>query len=288
MANVLRTLFGGSKNQATQQTQSTSLPTDMTPDAYKNLQDPLSQALSSLLTTGGPEYTGPLAAPLGANEQANLNDLMSMTGPNTARSQLLDKTLQGDFLPGQAGANPFLDAAIKAAQRPTLQGLTETLTRDLPGRFTANGQFVQPNTGGEGGSSAFDRAAAVATRGAADAIGDIATKISYQGYNDERQRQQDAVPLSRAEVDSTVTNLQAQALPRLIQQLGIDNGLQLFQQRTQALLQILQTIGGVAAPVIANTGQSTGGAYSTGTSDKGVIPGLFPATGFGGGAAPNK
>lgn len=281
MAETLRTLFGGSKTQTVQTSAST--PLDMTPDTYKDLRDPLSKSLMALLQTGGPEYTGPVAAPLGANEQSKLNELMPMTGPNTGRSQLLDKTIAGNFLPGQEGSNPFLDAAIKAAQRPTLQGLTETLTRDLPGRFTANGQFVQPNSDGQGGSSAFDRAAAIATRGAADAVGDIATKMSYQGYNDERQRQQEAIPLSRAEVDSTVTNLQAQALPRLIQQLGIDNGLQLFQQRTQTLLQILQTIGGVAAPVVANA--SVGSGVSNSTTSKGVIPGLFP-TGFGGGATP--
>jgi len=262
-----RSLFGGSKTTQ----QSTSIPTDLTPQPFKDLQQPFADALQSFLTTqGGPEYTGPLNANIGANEQTLLDSLMAQTGAGTARSGVINDTLAGKFLPGGAGSNPFLEAAIKAAQRPTLEGLTETLSRALPGRFTANGQFIQPNTGGQGGSSAFDRAAGIATRGAASALGDIATNMSFGGYEAERGRQENAVSLSRAEVDSTVTNLQAQALPRLIQELGIERGLAEFQRRTTSLLEVLKTIGGVTQPTIAQTAQSTGESVT----QKGIVPGI--------------
>lgn len=268
MLSFLQNLFGGSS----QQSQSTSTPTDMTPAAYQTLRQPLTNSLTSLLDSGGPNYQGPLNAPIGANEQTQLGNLMGQNGPGTDRSNLLSSTLQGNFLPGGSQQNPFLQAAITAAQRPTMQNLTETLTRDLPGRFTANGQMVQPQ-----GSSAFDRAAGIATRGATQAMADIATNMSSNAYTTERQNQQQAIPMSQQEVQTGIQNLQAQALPRMIQELGIERGLAQFQQHTQNLLQILSMIGGVAAPVIANTGQSTGNANST----TGIIPGMGKLIGGG-------
>ena len=269
MGEIIKTIFGGGSSE----TQSTSTPVDMTPDAFKNLRDPFAEALRSLLQQGGPKgYEGPLTSPIGQNEQDVLNYLQANTGGGSAARGLLDKTLQGDFLPGGANQNPFLDAVIRAAQRPTLEGLTETLGRTLPGRFTNAGQFIQANNANSGGSSAFDRAAAIATRGAANTLGDIATNIGSNAYTSERQLQQGAVTLNQAEVDTTLKNLQAQALPRLIQEHGIDRGMQLFQQQTAALLQLLQTIGGVTAPAIANQGQSSGSQETW----KGIFPSLFP------------
>jgi hypothetical protein len=80
--------------------------------------------------------------------------------------------------------NPYLARMIEAAQRPTIQALEETLSRTLPGRFTQAGQFVQPQ-----GSSAFDRAAAIASRGAGDTMGDIAGRLSFDTYEAERARE---------------------------------------------------------------------------------------------------
>lgn len=265
MVDFLASLFGGSQQSST--------PQDMTPDAFKGLQGPFAQFLQQMLQQqGGPKYGGPLTADMSGNENSLLGGLMNPTNGNN-RQGLLNSTMNGNFLPGQPGGNPFLESAISAAQRPTLQGLTETLTRDLPGRFTQAGQFVQPE-----GSSAFDRAAAIATRGAADAMSGIATNMSYQGYNDERTRQMQAVPLSQAEVDTTIKNLQAQALPRMIQENGIDRGIGLFKDQTQQLMQILGILAGVTQPTIASSSQ--------GDSNKGIIPGLTGLFGGGGKGAP--
>lgn len=264
MVDFLSTLFGGSQQSST--------PTDMTPQPFQALQGPFAQYLSGMMQRGPNTYGGPMTAPVGANENGLLGQLMTQTNPGGPRGNLLNSTMAGNFLPGQQGSNPFLDSAITAAQRPTLQGLTETLTRDLPSRFTAAGQFVQPQ-----GSSAFDRAAAIATRGAADANANIATNMSYQGYNDERSRQQQAIPLSQQEVQSTISNLQAQALPRMIQENGIDRGISLFQGQTQQLMQILGILAGVTQPTIASKSQ--------GDSTKGIIPGLTPLFAPGGKAA---
>lgn len=259
--DFLKSVFGG--GESTQQ--STSTPVDMTPAAYKGLQPQLAGSLSSLLSSGVPQYSGPTTAGLGANEQSVLGQLMSSTGPGTERSQYLDKALSGGFLPGQPGANPYLDAAIKSAQEPTRLALEQTLGRTLPGRFTMAGQSTAPQ-----GSSAFDRAAAMATGQGARALSDIATNMSYAGYESERNRQTQAAQLSQAEVDTTIKNLQAQGLPRMIQQHGIELGMQLFQDNTKALLEVLKLIGGVTSPTIANQGQSTG----TQETEKGILPGI--------------
>lgn len=211
---------------------------------------------------GIPYYQGPLVAQMTPQEKALLAKLGGQTSnPNggtgsDASNYLLD-VIGGNYLPGQPGANPFMDAAIREAQRPTMEGLTETLTRDLPGRFTSAGQMIQPQ-----GSSAFDRAAAIASKGATDAMAGIATNMSFQGYESERGRQQDAAKsmpgVTRQEVDTTIESLKAAALPRLIQDLGIERGIEEFNNRVNNLLTTLGIAGGVTRPVIAQEGKSSG------------------------------
>lgn len=314
-------MAGGSKSSST--------PVDMTPAAFKAMQSPFASQLAKMLGTksgggnallqGIPAYAGQMTAPMGANEQTILDQLMAQVSgsgsgaitPNALGSadSYLQQVLGGNFMPqngdlggfadmlsgagntqGYSGneANPFLDAAIKAAQRPTLQGLEETLSRTLPGRFTAGGQFTQPQ-----GSSAFDRAAAIATRGAGDTMGEIATNLSYAtmeaergrqfeaqegartredaalreelqrqfaGTEGERGRQNEAAGLatqvSTQQVNTMVQNLQAQALPRLIQEFGIERGLEQFNNRVNALLSTLGITAGVTQPTIAQEGKS--------------------------------
>lgn len=199
--------------------------------------------------------------PATANENALLQQLAGNSGADQRQGYLND-VLSGSYLPGQANGNPFLQQAIQAAQRTNLEGLTQTLTRDLPGRFTAAGQFTQPQ-----GSSAFDRAAALATRGVANANSDIATNALNTQFQAERQNQQAAVGLGQQEVQTTIANLQAQALPRLIQQYGVDQGLAEFQRQSSMLLQTLQLIAQVpgAFPVVASrSNQSSLGIQTEG------------------------
>jgi len=281
MTDVLKSVFGGSSSES--QTQSTSTPINFTDKNLQGLAPDLAASLKQLLGsygqqttnagTGGTGTTTPQAGVTG-QEQSLLDTLKTQVGPGTDSAGYIKDVLGGKYLPGQPGANPFFDAAVRAAQRPTLEGLTETLSRALPGRFTANGQLIQSNEGGQGGSSAFDRAAAIATRGASNAVGDIATNMGNTAYGSERTNQNVAAGLDQAQVDQTIKGLQASALPRLIQQNGLDQGLALFQQQTSNLLDLLKTIGGIQAPKIANASQSTG--TSSSSTEKGIVPGLFP------------
>jgi hypothetical protein len=287
MTGVLKSLFGGSSAEQ----KSTTTQTNYTDPNLSGLAPDLAATLRTLLgsfgtqaqNAGDPSTATPTPqAGMTGNETNLINTIQGQVGPGTDSAAYIRDVLGGKYMPGQDGANPYFDAAVRAAQRPTLEGLTETLTRSLPGRFTAAGQLIQPNTGDQGGSSAFDRAAAIATRGVSNAVGDIATNMGNTAYNSERTNQNVAAGLDQQQVDQTIKALQASALPRLIQQNGLDQGLALFQEQTKNLLDILKTLGAVQAPTLAANTTSTGKS----STEKGIIPGLFP-NGLGGGGGPS-
>lgn len=284
MTDVLKSLFGGSSSQSNQISQST--PQNYTAAPLSGLAPDLASSLrETLVNFSNKRDAGPQSTPQAAmtGQEGNLiNTINSQVGPGTDSAKYIKDVLSGSYLPGQANSNPFFADAVKAAQRPTLEGLTETLGRVLPGRFTQAGQMIQSNAGDQGGSSAFDRAGAIATRGVANAVGDIATNMGNTQFQNERSQQTQAAALDQGQVDQTIKALQASALPRLIEQNGLDKGLALFQSNVANLLDVLKTIGAVAAPTMATGSASIG--ESSSSSEKGIIPGLFPK-GFSGGGS---
>lgn len=284
MADFIRTVFGGS--QSTQNTEATSTPTNFTAPSLQGLSPDLATSLKGLLSGLGStasnignsstSATPTPQAPVTGQESSLLNTIGSQVGPGTSSADYIKNVLNGNFMPGAPGGNPELSAAITAAQRPTLDNLTQTLSKALPGQFAVAGQQIQPNSPGStgGGSSAFDNAAALAFQSAANTSTDIASNVANNAYNTGVQEKETAAGLDQNEVNNTISALQASALPRLIQQNGLDQGLSQFNTQVQNLLQILQTIGAVQAPTLANTSQSTGAAQST--AAKGIVPDLFP------------
>ena len=272
MANFLKSLFGGS----TQESQSTQGPVDVTPPEIEQLRGDFVNTLSSLFGGGGNALAGvPTSGLTGTagtaqitSPEQQLLDLITndATGGGGGRDQLLGNTLAGNFLPGQNQANPFLNAAIEAAQRPTAQAFEEVLGRSLPGKFAVAGQQTKQKEG----SSAFDRAAAIQSRGLADALGDIATNISFGSFQQERNLQQAAIGISQEEAELGIEQLQASALPRLIEQFGLDKGTAEFNTRLDAILKALSIATGTPLQTVAAQSQST----AEGESDKGIIPGI--------------
>lgn len=302
-----------------------------------------------------------------AGAAANTAATLGAANPNAAaslgdyRQQLGDASQTGAFGGAQ---NPYLDSYIQSAQRNTQQALEQTLGRTLPGQFAAAGQSTQP-----GGSSAFDRAAALAYTGGANALGDIATNIGYNAYNSNADREASALTqeqgainqaglqtqqlgstaqqnaMDRAlqapqlqaglntaaatnaltgaqqglvgaqtgtekaqtglvnaqtgtqnaqtglvsaqtgqtgaqtgltnaqtaltgsqtnaqDVNTLVNNLQAQALPRLIDDLGVERGMDAFNQRVNSLLSTLGIASGVTRPVVSSSSTSSSGGIS--------------------------
>ena len=275
MGDTLRELFGGSKGK----TKSSQGPVDVTPPEVEQLRGTFTDTLSSLLGAPGgvdpvagvptdPNVTGGIGqtAPITTQEQQLLK-LVGDTAQDPTRANLIQQTLQGQFLPGGAQGNPLIEEAIRVAQRPTLEGLEEVLGRTLPGRFALGGQ--QTN---QGESSAFDRAAAIATRGVSQSLADIATTISFNAQETERARQQGAATIGQAEVETGIEALQASALPRLIAELGIERGTEEFDKRIKAILAALQIATGTPLQTVGQEAEASG----SGVSSTGIIPGLFP------------
>lgn len=281
MSDFLQQIFGGSKSDTA--SQATSTPTNYTNPALTGMAPGLANSLTSLATSlgstthnGNPNSITPVPqAPITGQENSLLGTINGQVGPGTASAGWLKDVLAGKYMPGAPGGNPALSSAITAAQRPTLDNLTNTLTQALPGRFAAAGQQLQPNSPGSGGgSSAFDNAAALAFQSAAHTSTDIASNMGNNAWNVGTQQQTAAAGLDQNQVNQTISALQASALPRLIQQNGLNQGLQLFQTQVSNLLDTLKTIGGVQAPTLGNVGQST--SLGSSTSSKGIIPDLFP------------
>lgn len=268
--SVTDTLFGSSGERGR--------VIDTTPEAFTELRDPTSNALRNILTGGGQQaFGGQTVSPITGNEQALLDRIFGQAQqPSSAQQQslqTLEAAAAGQGLTPQS--NPFLAATIEAAQRPLIEQFNEQTLPGLRAQFTRAGQQIQDQ-----GSSPFDLATARASSGLANALGDVSTQLAGQNFQAERQRQLQAataIPeVERAQLDQTLRALEAQALPRLVEQFGIDRGLEEFRRRQQTLLQAIQLAGGLAQA----QPQALQGTQPTG----GLLGGL--AAGFGAGLAP--
>lgn len=232
---------------------------DVTPDEFTALRGSIADALSPLfggtsanvsggtITGLGPAIdTSQFTVPLTGQEQSLLAGLGPGGSPlNAASRELLGSTIEGNFL--SPNSNPFLADTIAAAQRPLLEAFSDVTLPQLRRGFTAAGQNIAPF-----GSSPFDQAAALSQRGLFNSLADIATNIAGANYQAERSRQQEAVNQSNAldvsDLQSQISKLQASALPRLVQQYGLDQGLAEFNARVQRLLEALQLGGALSSP----------------------------------------
>ena len=228
---------------------------DITPEEFRGLRDPVADSLRTFIEQGGgPEFEGDFTAPITDREQSFLDLAREQAQPSeraqnafrVAQDQL-SATAQGEFL--SPDSNPFLQATIEAAQRPVVQRFRDETLPRLRSQFTGAGQQVQPES-----SSPFDRAAALASRGLTQELGDISSQLAGQNFQRERSRQQaaanalpqQALQFEQGQLDQVLRGLESQALPRLIEQRGIDRGLEEFRRRTDALLQALNVAGGLA------------------------------------------
>lgn len=126
---------------------SESRPVDMTPEAFKALQEPFAQVLGMLINGSGQTvsglingYQGPLSAPMGDSENAILAQLMQKTGSNAFMPQ---STVPTGAMPG---ANKQQGMGLPPTQFPSLNLYDPTKvtpdplataadTSGLPGRY---------------------------------------------------------------------------------------------------------------------------------------------------------
>lgn len=297
---------------------------DMTPGEFKNLRPTISQGIADVIRQGGgAEFTGPMVANVTGREQSILDQMNNMQSPQWQINPILQAMQQGQqqfgssleqmlqqiSAQGGRGAgtdtsmqhlqqmlqggqqNPMLEQAIQTATRPIEQRFQEEVVPGMRAQFTQAGQQVQGQ-----GSSPFQMAAARASSGLADAIGDVSTRMTMADMETRRQQQMQAAQLmpaieqaeqqfglqqgelglqgilqgqqvtqagqetqlqgqlagQEAELRQVMANLEAQALPRLVEQFGIDRGLEEFRRRQEQLMAALG-LGGQATQATAVT-----------------------------------
>jgi hypothetical protein len=246
---------------------------DATPPEFIDLRDTVAAGIADLIRSGGGrKFKGPFIAPILDEELAQLGYLneLDTLGPDDALvDTLLRDVMQGRYL--TPGSNPFIRDYVSAAQEQVREAYdAEEMERRA--LFAKAGHRLPE-------SSPFAKAQAIAGGEFAEALGDIATEVYFNVYEAERGRQHQAVD-QRREIDMqrwarALENLQAQALPRLIEQHGIDAALEEFYRRQQMLMAALG-LGG-------ELGQPTLGYNSYGRSTSTTMGGGFLYQGGGGG-----
>lgn len=287
----------------------------MTPAAYAGLQSPIAANLSSWFG-GGPVYTGPTSAgapltatgvtnpstysaPITGNESSLLSQIMGMGNNgagtlNGTAGNYLGSVLQPNYVPNIINS-PTVQAAMSAAIRPLQASYQDVTLPNLKSQFVSNGAVLngpaQPGTTGNGaGSSAFDKAAAEAQTGLLNAegqaTGQIANEALQTGMNQQTQAATQAPALQTSELNNLISSLQAEALPRLIQQYGMDAGLQQFNNRVNSMLEALGIGAQISGPDTAQSGQSSQTFASQGGS--GAMGFANQAAGLAGIGAPGQ
>jgi hypothetical protein len=253
--------FGMNQSKSNQ----SSRPVDITPQSYQNLRPQLSNMLSEYMW-GGPEYSGPMVAGLTGDERAGLADVKGQATnlsplSSAARGELMN-TLSGSYL--NPDSNPFLQGYIEASTRPISQRAEEQRMAERSAFGIAGQRLSQ--------SSPFARASAIRDRGELDAIGDVTSRIGTSAYEGERGRMTGATTAAEAatagQFNRSMDALKAAALPRLIAQLGIDNGMKEFARRAEVAL----AAAGIAGNISSLFGtQSKGSSSSSGFDSSGGI-----------------
>lgn len=239
---------------------SSSKSIDLTPKQYKKQRQLVADEYVGRIGGKVAGLEGPFVAGLTDGEQSALGQFQQSAfgggGLGAAADQQLLDTLSGK-------TNPFASQAIDAAITPILRNaeLQELRDRAL---FTGAGQKIQ-------GSSSFseDRARSIADT--ERNVGDVAAQVAYQTYQQERQNQLQAVSLANARFAEQREGIATLALPRLIEQLGIDRGNEEMLRRFSVIENALQSLAQLTQPTLGtkSSSSSEGGSATIGYGQSG-------------------
>lgn len=207
---------------------------DLAPKEYKKQRGFVADTLRDYVTGGGPKVEGPFTAAITPGETSALEQFRQNAfdpgGVGAAADAQLKATL------GDPNSNPFLQAMIDAAQRPLIQSAQLQELRDRA-NFTGTGQKIQAST-------AFQENRNNAIRDTEQQVADVATRLAYE----ERQNQLQAATLANSRLSEQREGIAALALPRMIEQFGIDAGNKELQRRFQAMEQALTVLANLTQP----------------------------------------
>lgn len=197
-----------------------------------------------------------MAAPVTDEERAQIERIRGFAGISSAESAALsglESTLRGDFLDPN---NEVLQGYVAAAQRP----IREQNERDVLAQralFTRSGQNIQA-------SSPYAAAFSDLQGSLYSSLQDTAAQILYPAFRSERENQLTAAGLAPQILSQIAQRnlqvLEAEGLPRLVAQQGIQNALSELDSRRNAVASALAAAAGLARPV---TGERSSG-YNVG------------------------
>ena len=261
--------MSGSSSRSVSQSKSS----DYTPAEFQELRRPLSDLfqgsfgdtsnyLSGNLQYGGPGDLDRFRAPLGQGELSALDRInygASNPGQNDRlSSDLLGATLRGDYL------SPENNPGLRDLIGYTNQAINDTYNSEglaQKSLFARAGQVLPE-------SSPFAQAAADLSKSRLDAIGKNVAGLTSQAYEAERGRQVQAIEQRRSDaqfnLQSQLETLKANALPRLIDEVGFERGFAEFNARINALMAVLGLATQSAAPTIAQDSSSHSNSSSGG------------------------
>jgi len=245
---------------------------DLIPPEFQALRGPLAsffqQSLPQLQSFLGegfqntPEGLNNFRSGLTGGEFQGIQQLQDQARGLSENEQLgqdlIGQRLRGDFL------DPSKNDALRNVVRFTTANINDEFNdQDLERKslFARAGQRLPE-------SSPFAQAQATGNQGRARAIGESTSNILFGGLEAERGRQTQAVEQARANSQGIFQRsqaaLQAAALPRLVDDLGIERGLQEFQSRLAALSSALGVAGNVASPTVGQRGSNRNSSKSGG------------------------
>ncbi len=231
---------------------------DLTPSEFAATRQPTADALTGLIKAGGgAPFDGPLHAGITSQEQSIVDTAVTQAAGNDPLSQatsgLVDRTLGGEFVRGNAG----LDAAVKSAVDPTRGAIASLDLPQLSPKLDASGNRIVT-----AGDNPFTTAAQIGVTGAENALSDIERAVRSESFQREETRRQEAIKLASdvasGALKKTILGLKAAALPRLIEDLGIQRGLVEYNDRINRLLETINVGVQIGAPVAAKTAGSPG------------------------------
>jgi hypothetical protein len=232
---------------------------DKTPKEFKAQRGFVTDTLVDRINTGGPGIDGPFAAPVTDAEQRGLNTLQNETFGAGGLGALQDDFLRNAIGGGQQ--NPFLQETIDAATRPIVENaqLRELQDRAL---FTGAGQKIQA-------SSAFTEDRTRSLRDTERAIGDISSQISFQDFERRTREAIESVTLANNRLAEQRETITALALPRLVEQFGLDGANEEMRRMFTVMENALTELGNLTAPTLGTDSDSVqasaSGSYGGGT-----------------------
>jgi len=231
---------------------SSTKPKDLTPAQFKQLRSPTRDQLLGASAGTGPfaGYTGPMAAPITADETAAIGNVQAAAAPgNTAMSSDYLRNLIGGSQV-DLSADPEFAKVLDFAQNRFLSGFdaTEEANKAL---FARAGHQVQD-------SSPFANAASRISQAKSQGLADVESQLIGSQLNTTRDRQFDAVTalsgLDTAQLERGVKELEAVALPRLIADMGLERGRAEYARRQELLLRALGLQLEASSPSVGSVG----------------------------------